>query len=178
MGMTESKPPYGRTPCGVCGRLLKNPESVKRGIGPECLAKLKAKVEQATKSGQPVPPQYWEITDADIPVGPGTKLYRGYRDRGMYTPERSAVLVEANGLSRDLPHVMYHSPTGFAWGYSGSGPADLARSILADCAGIRVADMLYQRFKSDVVVRLGEKHWTITETFVRRWLERVIKEVA
>jgi Family of unknown function (DUF6166) len=29
-----------------------------------------------------------------------------------------------------LPHVARHSPTGFGWGYQGSGPADLARSLL------------------------------------------------
>ena len=32
----------------------------------------------------------------------------------------------------DLPHVVVHSPTGFEIGYAGSGPADLALSILAD----------------------------------------------
>lgn len=31
-----------------------------------------------------------------------------------------------------LPHAALHSPTGFECGYGGSGPADLAASILAD----------------------------------------------
>ena len=31
-----------------------------------------------------------------------------------------------------LRHVDVHSPTGFEYGYAGSGPADLALSILAD----------------------------------------------
>jgi hypothetical protein len=31
--------------------------------------------------------------------------------------------------------IVYHSPTGFEWGYAGSGPADLALNILADAAG-------------------------------------------
>ena len=31
-----------------------------------------------------------------------------------------------------LPHVVLHSPTGFGWGYGGSGPGDAALSILAD----------------------------------------------
>jgi len=34
-----------------------------------------------------------------------------------------------------LAHVVRHSPSGFAWGYSGSGPADLARSLLIDALG-------------------------------------------
>jgi hypothetical protein len=29
-----------------------------------------------------------------------------------------------------LKHLMYHSPDGFEWGYGGSGPADLARSMV------------------------------------------------
>ena len=34
-----------------------------------------------------------------------------------------------------LPHVARHSPTGFSWGYNGSGPADLAVSLLVDAVG-------------------------------------------
>jgi hypothetical protein len=39
-----------------------------------------------------------------------------------------------------LPHLpeatsARHSPTGFSWGYGGSGPADLARSILIHALG-------------------------------------------
>jgi hypothetical protein len=35
----------------------------------------------------------------------------------------------ALGEPMTLPHLMHHSPDGFEWGYGGSGPADLARSI-------------------------------------------------
>ena len=31
--------------------------------------------------------------------------------------------------------IVNHSPTGFAWGYSGSGPAQLAAAILGDGTG-------------------------------------------
>ena len=41
------------------------------------------------------------------------------------------VWVDSN-RQRPLHHVVFHSPTGFEWGYAGSGPADLALSILAD----------------------------------------------
>jgi hypothetical protein len=40
-----------------------------------------------------------------------------------------------SGERYDLPHVVKHSPTGMEWGYAGSGPADLARSILIDAIG-------------------------------------------
>jgi hypothetical protein len=34
-----------------------------------------------------------------------------------------------------LPHVIRYSPTGLNWGYTGSGPADCARSILLHALG-------------------------------------------
>lgn len=41
-------------------------------------------------------------------------------------------VLRADGSVTPLLHVMLHSPTGFEWGYGGSGPADLALSILCD----------------------------------------------
>jgi hypothetical protein len=35
----------------------------------------------------------------------------------------------------ELPHIVRHSPAGMEWGYAGSGPADLARSLLIDALG-------------------------------------------
>ncbi|NTY62141.1 DUF6166 domain-containing protein [Mycolicibacterium sphagni] len=57
-------------------------------------------------------------------------LYRGHTDGSTVTIERPG----AHGAVR-LPHYVKHSPTGFSWGYAGSGPADLARSLLIDALG-------------------------------------------
>lgn len=38
----------------------------------------------------------------------------------------------ASGMRSQVPHVVWHSPTGLEYGYGGSGPADTALSILAD----------------------------------------------
>jgi len=43
-----------------------------------------------------------------------------------------AVFDAGTGASYPLKHVVYHSPTGFEIGSDGSGPADLALSILTD----------------------------------------------
>lgn len=51
------------------------------------------------------------------------KVYRGIRMDDHYA-------ITVNG--QPLHHVVHHSPTGFCWGYHGSGPADAALSILAD----------------------------------------------
>ncbi len=48
-----------------------------------------------------------------------------------------------------------HSPTGFCWGYGGSGPAQTALAILADYFGDdQTALRLYQQFKSLVIATL------------------------
>ena len=44
-----------------------------------------------------------------------------------------------------------HSPTGFEWGYPGSGPSQLALAILADVVGDELAQVHYQSFKRDVI---------------------------
>ena len=45
------------------------------------------------------------------------------------------VMIEISGETYPLPHHAKHSPTGMSWGYHGSGPADLARSLLIHALG-------------------------------------------
>lgn len=47
--------------------------------------------------------------------------------------------------------LVEHSPTGFSWGYSGSGPAQLALAVLAHHGGDDYALRNYQEFKTEVV---------------------------
>lgn len=48
-----------------------------------------------------------------------------------------------------------HSPSGFEWGYAGSGPAQLALSLLLDCVGDeQTALMHYQAFKAACIAAL------------------------
>ncbi len=92
-----------------------------------------------------------------------------------------------------LPHIAYHSPGGFEWGYGGSGPADLSLSLLCwelGCAGrakvwadlsrrgapdepkdlVAVAWAHHQPFKSEIVVGLPRAEWTLLGGFIRTWL--------
>lgn len=59
-----------------------------------------------------------------------------YRGHG---PRAGGGLVTLEGRDGSplgvLRHVVRHSPTGLSWGYGGSGPADLARSLLLDALG-------------------------------------------
>jgi hypothetical protein len=80
------------------------------------------------------------------------------------------------------PHFIKHSPTGFSWGYGGSGPADLARCLLIDSLknlGIRqkekdrLAEEWYQTFKWEVVSKWNND-WEITNIEVRQWLVKKV----
>lgn len=94
------------------------------------------------------------------------------------------VYVGFNGRLRRLHHVVLHSPTGFAWGYGGSGPADLALSILCDYfrqrpgrkqlwRGDYSAARFYQDFKHDMIASLDiGLPFVITETAIHEWLAK------
>lgn len=67
-----------------------------------------------------------------------------------------------------------HSPTGFAWGYGGSGPAQLSLAILAEVIQDDDAALdLYQQFK-EVIARLPKSTWSISEEYVRGWIEAML----
>lgn len=62
--------------------------------------------------------------------------------------------VTVNGKPLDpsaSQHVRNHSPDGFAWGYGGSGPAQLALAILLLFSSTSIALANYQRFKNEHV---------------------------
>jgi len=96
------------------------------------------------------------------------------------------VLVSRDGVTAPLAHHVRHSPSGFSWGYGGSGPAETARCILADFLDIAPLDkpagvfgpgslpeidMLYQQFKFDVIASLPQGlGWTITGATIAEWL--------
>ena len=65
--------------------------------------------------------------------------------------------------------LMNHSPTGFAWGYGGSGPAQLALALCADALDSdEDALQIYQEFKRRVVAGLPHSgDWVISDTVVR-----------
>lgn len=66
--------------------------------------------------------------------------------------------------------VANHSPTGFEWGYGGSGPAQLALALLLDVLGDEErARAHYQAFKDHHVARWGDT-WTITPHDIRAFV--------
>ncbi len=75
-----------------------------------------------------------------------------------------------NDTVRRLPLFLderNHSPTGFEWGYGGSGPAQLAYAVLRQWGLIVgfskiLAKCRYQEFKWEVVAKFDEDYWELT----------------
>ncbi len=74
---------------------------------------------------------------------------------------------------RALRHIARHSPTGFEWGYEGSGPADLALAILTDSLGCEPEPGTYQQFKRDIIAKLGA-NWRISEPTIKAWAAKTL----
>ena len=98
----------------------------------------------------------------------------------VYTIERNddgkvVCRVDSKQLSprRDLWN---HSPNGFECGYGGSGPAQLALAILADCCGDELAVQYHQAFKWSAIATLPHEGGTLTARFVLDELEKLKAE--
>jgi len=104
------------------------------------------------------------------------KTYRGSRERGNVWIESP----EYEGRWRDLPlrlDVFNHSPSGFEWGYLGSGPAQLALAILCDYLGEpQLAVRFYGEFKEDIVARWKDDEWTLTEEEIAAWFNTAARD--
>jgi len=68
--------------------------------------------------------------------------------RGLYVDGKRLNLQESLKV-RD------HSPTGFSWGYGGSGPAQTALAILLALVSKEEALKHYQSFKWDLISRMS-----------------------
>jgi Family of unknown function (DUF6166) len=100
------------------------------------------------------------------------KIYHGSR-----TEHGAAVVVEENGEFRALDprhDLRNHSPTGFEWGYSGSGPAQLALALAADVLqDDEKAQDCYQRLKFKLIGGLPDQGWILTEERLRTTIEAI-----
>src|SRR5262245_27865067 len=104
------------------------------------------------------------------------KTYTGRRDKLGNCIVR---VIDGEGESHELPlrlDLFNHSPTGFEYGYGGSGPAQLALAILADALSAkgrspsvnrsfdRIAVQLHQDFKWKMITPLKrDEPWKITQ---------------
>lgn len=164
--------------CARCGRALKNKDSIEAGMGPTCLVKARKSDSGRLLDDQPVLNDVGSLGEVGLVC---RKLADGR-------------------FACNIPQVIrYHSPTGFAWGYAGSGPSDLALNVLhfllpprddepvtifRDAVrgeGIEVsarATALYQDFKRQFISMLGEEGGVVRISTIRSWIEESLAEVA
>jgi len=115
--------------------------------------------------------------------GKQSKVYIGQRPADDAIGDCRVVVLE-NGKEKPLHHVKHHSDA-FEWGYGGSGPADLALSILADHLGERPTEkqlregrclcwQFHQRFKWHFIVRADQASFTLTSRQIDNWLKSAL----
>jgi len=95
---------------------------------------------------------------------PGVVAYEG-------TPPDVVEAIDGHGARRPIRHIVRRSPTGLAWGYGGSGPADLALAILADHLGYEPTSHIVHDFKWQIVAQLpADQPFYLAAADIERWL--------
>lgn len=95
---------------------------------------------------------------------------------GDYDSEKWWGDVRVDGARLDpkpSQKIWNHSPDGFAWGYGGSGPAQLALAILLK-AGFdeQQAIRFHQRFKAQFIATLPRESFKI-DIDIMEWVKRI-----
>lgn len=109
------------------------------------------------------------------------RVYRGLRlPDGTAKVEAGKLTANARPPMREvepLKHLVRHSPDGYNWGYGGSGPSDLARSIIGDTMGTDSPPAhVYQQFKGKVIASFDPtKGWRLTSYEILEFFKREFK---
>ena len=98
--------------------------------------------------------------------------------RGRQRPDGAQVTVAGEPLAPDTPLwetslcLRNHSPAGPEWGHDGSGPAQLALTILLLVTDSAEAIRYYHLFKNAVIAGIRADHWTLPVRDVQAWLDQ------
>ena len=82
---------------------------------------------------------------------------------------------------KESQKLVNHSPTGFEWGYCGSGPAQLSLAILlSHTKDQHLALDMYNKFLFDVISKIHSTDWEISNKKIEDWIkaEKTIKRKA
>lgn len=148
--------------CSVCGRRLTNPVSIDRGMGPVCARK------QAMKERQKREPREHVMLETDYD-GLVCEKQRRLTELGF----------EVEDFVTNIPRVItVHSPDGFAWGYLGSGPHDLAlNTLLHFKVSQTLAKRIYNDFVWEVISRIPEEGGKVPGDEIRAFIKKKMQEV-
>jgi hypothetical protein len=110
------------------------------------------------------------------------KTYIGIRQDGPGSCIVTVRDTELDGRRKKLPprlDLFNHSPTGFEWGFAGSGPAQLALALLADALGDDARALrLHQQFKFRYIAQFKDGHWMLTDGHIRAVADEIEQEQA
>jgi hypothetical protein len=136
--------------CIRCSRPLKNPKAIEIGMGPVCAAKNADETKDESQG------KFQTFLDHES----GNPDIIMHRDYGM--------------VATNVRHVWKnHSPTGFEWGYGGSGPADLALNILIKFGLDREkAARLHQDFKWKFIATMPKEGGIIKHIDIEQWVKQ------
>lgn len=97
-----------------------------------------------------------------------------YKKRNTATglpPNERVVYIDGKFLDPyPSQKVVNHSPTGFNWGYAGSGPSQLALAILLELRP-DIAKQLYQKFKEQYITKLSQDKDFKFTIDIDQWVE-------
>jgi hypothetical protein len=161
--------------CSRCKKPLSNPASVEAGMGPICRSH----------------------GDKDMETCKREEFADGWIDGNLSLNQ--ALVLQRDGdndhaiVRTNVPHlVVHHSPSGFEFGYGGSGPADLALNVCqfylnsigyqgmkTDCFDgccWSLAWVLHQEFKRTFIASAPHKGINIPMSEIKAWFEAHITE--
>lgn len=157
----------GSHTCTCCGKSLSDPVSIAAGMGPVCRAKGHADNDDGQAG--------------DNPLALEVEIYGYVFNR-----------IDGRPHTNVPRHAVHHSPTGFEWGYGGSGPTDLALCIVQDVLlslgyhgettpayhgqVFAEAFLLHQDFKWEFIARLPQYGGTIPRETARAWVSARLAE--
>lgn len=108
------------------------------------------------------------LGDAEVTIPAQTLRIRGVWGKDFRTVYVNGVILPpAPSLN-----LREHSPTGFNWGYSGSGPSQLALAICLYSLGAARALDLYQEFKKIFIAPLEQDKDFVLVVNVQDWAKR------
>jgi hypothetical protein len=108
-------------------------------------------------------------------------VFTGDRTEGRTTEGGLYVRVKQHNQTNVLSPkksqaLVNHSPNGFNWGYSGSGPAQLALALILHATGeTYLARRYYQDFKGDIVAKLKDQ-WQLSADEIKQWIHNEQKK--
>jgi hypothetical protein len=156
---------------------LTDPDSIRRGIGPEC-----STYAVSAEAGLCRRNEFSDEFDGSILFEQALVLKRA---------GRAGDADHARPVITNVPHlVVHHSPDGYEFGYGGSGPADLALNICQlylNIAGYQgrtmkcydgscwmLAYSLRHEFKERFIANAPHEGWTIPFTDIDAWFRQKI----